>query len=127
MDKKTLITLIDEAADKAYIHNGELFLWLIDIKLALQKGEPIPITEENVALLTSLISRQKPKKATVVEHKPRELTPEELEEQAYMRAEQKKSDETWAKVYESLRDPEYVDFIVKESLEEAMEAKGAKK
>lgn len=124
MDKEALIVLVDEAANKAYLSNGELFLWLVDIKQALQKGEPIPITEENVVLLTSLISYPTQKKTTTVEHKPRELTPEEQKELEYMRAEQRKIDETWARVYDSLVDPDYVNHVVKESIEEA---KGGKK
>lgn len=124
MEKEVLITLVDEAADKAYLCNGELFLWLIDIKQALQNDQPIPITEENVVLLTSLISYPTQKKTTTVEYKPRELTPEERKELEYMRAEQRKIDETWARVYDSLVDPDYVNHVVKESIEEA---KGGKK
>ena len=124
MEKEILIALVDEAADKAYRYNGDLFLWLIDIKQALQKDEPIPITEENVILLTSLVSYPTQKKTTTVEYKPRELTPEERKDLEYMRAEQRKIDETWAKVYDSLADPDYVNYVVKESVEEA---KGGKK
>lgn len=124
MDKEALIVLVNEAANKAYLSNGELFLWLIDIKQALQKGEPIPITEENVVLLTSLISYPTQKKTAPVEHKPRELTPEEKKELEYMRAEQRKIDETWGRVYDSLVDPDYVNPVVKESIEEA---RGGKK
>lgn len=124
MEKEILIALVDGAADKAYRYNGDLFLWLIDIKQALQKDEPIPITEENVILLTSLVSYPTQKKTDTVEYKPRELTPEERKEPEYMRAEQRKIDETWAKVYDSLTDPDYVNHVVKESIEEA---KGGKK
>lgn len=124
MDKETFISLVDEAANRAYIYDSELFIWLLDIKQALQKGASLPITKENIALLMSLIPYQNTKQSqSQSQFKPRELSDEELTLQRQIRLDQKKSDEMWAKVYESLQDPEYIVHVVKKSIEESKEGK----